>query len=433
MDHLDFFDRIEAARTPRQVCELLQRHAAELGLPYFAIGTSAAAGHEDLPAFFHTNWPGQYFEAYRELGMVRHDAVPKIASLTMRRVTWAELLEDRAPYRMTPGEKGVLAFAGEFGFRGGLVVPVHGPGGAEAVVSFSGPADPQTPRARATLHMPALYAVERLKALHAGARPAAPPVRLTAREGDALAWLIAGETDEGIAARMGVSERMPVSFRIPVAAAAMTLSLAATGAFAVPVPITNPGFQVPDVALNGFTDNVIDGWTVVSTGSLSAGVFEPGAAFFTGLPTGEQTAYIQGVGSSIWQTVGTVAADTDYTLSFDAGDRLDLRFSVSQARFFVGSFGGTSFDQAIAAPATDGTFLTQSITIGAASLAPFVGQDLLIAFTTQDSAQTQLNIDNVSLEAMSRVTVPSDVPLPAGLPLLATALLGFAAVARRRG
>lgn len=210
--------------------------------------------------------------------------------------------------------------------------------------------------------------------------------------------------------------------------AALLLSLSAASATAAVIPVANAGFQAPDLVFAGFTDNVVDDWTVVDTGSLSAGVYEPTTSQFSGLDDGEQTAYLRGVGSSIWQAIGKVVADTAYTLTFDAGDRLDLPFSLSDARFFIGNFSGTSFDQAIAAPVTDGTFLTQSFTLDAASLAPYVGEDLLIGFTSRDSAQKQVNIDNVMLSTAA----VAPIPLPAAGWMLLAGVGGVVAATRRR-
>jgi DNA-binding CsgD family transcriptional regulator len=202
---VEFFERLATARAPVDVLRLLAQEAGALGFPTFAIGALPGPMLLDLPPFFHTNWAPELVDMLRD--HIDDDPVSRVATLTTRTVSWVELKGGRSPLRLTAGHRAALALVEEAGVRHGLIVPIHGPHGYRAVASFHGGDGAEPPGARALLHLYALYAHERLRELHAGdARTGAPPP-IGPREREALRWMLAGEADEAIAARMGVSLR----------------------------------------------------------------------------------------------------------------------------------------------------------------------------------------------------------------------------------
>lgn len=201
----EFFDCLAPARTPSDVLRLLAREAGALGFPSFAIGSLPGPESSDLPPFFHTNWKPDIVEMLRD--HLDFDPVSHVAALTVRTVSWAELKADHSPLRLSEDHRRMLALVGEAGVRHGLIVPIHGPHGYRAVASFHGGHGDEPPEARALLHLYTLYAHERLRDLHGGFADGRATPPLTAREREALRWMLTGEHDEAIAARMGVSIR----------------------------------------------------------------------------------------------------------------------------------------------------------------------------------------------------------------------------------
>lgn len=209
----------------------------------------------------------------------------------------------------------------------------------------------------------------------------------------------------------------------------VTLGVVAGTASAAPVPIVNADFQLPDIAPGDFTLNEVEGWEVFAPGLVRAGIQEL-PTVFTDLPPGGQAAYLQ-AGGRITQNVGAIVADADYTLSFDAGDRLDSTFPDADVELYVGSLAGPVFEQAIVGPSVDGTFVRQSFGLSAIDLVPFAGSDLLISFVVNTPVfGFQLNIDNVVL--VDSTEAPGTVvPVPAGLPLLLTGISALVLIRRR--
>lgn len=203
MRSLEFLEKTAAANTPEEVVALLEKEAAACGLGTFALGSPPSNG--DLAPFWHSNWPQEWLDLYEREGFAAHDPVPRAAARLLVPVSWADLRDGAVGFVPTAEARRVMEAGAGFGFRGGLVVPIHGPGASLAVASFAGP-DKQLSRSEmAQLHMAAFYAHDRLLALHRRAeRPGSP---LSPREAEALEWVLAGLGDDAIAVKMRVSPR----------------------------------------------------------------------------------------------------------------------------------------------------------------------------------------------------------------------------------
>ena len=208
MDHLAFFEVVERARTPSAVLALVARHARALGQDHVTLGGNVGSAFEDLSTFFFTTWPEALREEYEARALVHSDPGARFVHHSAFPAPWREIVAGRTAVEIGPEQRLAIAVGEDHGITGGLVVPIHGPGGYLALATFTGRADPPTRRERALLHMMGLYAHQRLFDLSrkTGAQVQAAP-GLTHRERDAMLWLVAGETDEGIARRMGIAER----------------------------------------------------------------------------------------------------------------------------------------------------------------------------------------------------------------------------------
>jgi len=165
-------------------------------------------------------------------------------------------------------------------------------------------------------------------------------------------------------------------------------------ASATPVPLANPSFETlpPGGLANCSTIGCysiapIPGWTNSGT---SGQVFWAGTSVVNYVPDGNIAAYSNDNGGTITQAVGTVAANTIYTLKVDLGLRKDGIASLGTVALLVGSVPvyGTGVTPAI------GNWSTFTATY--TSVAGDIGKILTIQLTATGMESV---FDNVRLDA----------------------------------
>ena len=191
-------------------------------------------------------------------------------------------------------------------------------------------------------------------------------------------------------------------------------------ASASPIPVANFSFEtLPAGGLPfgcggtgcAFSEAAIPGWTNPGF----SGQFQPGSntQYFNFIPDGITVAYSND--APITQSVGTVAANTTYTLLVDIGLRKDEPSSAATAQLLI---GGTPVNATGVAP-SPGNWST--FTAIYKSVAADVGKTLTIELTT---VTAQGDFDNVRLDASPTTAVPE----PSTLALLGAGIalvLGF--------
>ena len=165
-------------------------------------------------------------------------------------------------------------------------------------------------------------------------------------------------------------------------------------ASATAIPVSNPSFEtlppggLPTCSDAGcFSVAPIPGWTNSGT---SGQVQWFGSGVVNYLPDGTTAAYSNGASGAITQAVGTVAANTTYTLKVDLGFRKDGISSLGTVAVLVGStpvYG-------IGVPPTIGNWSTFTATY--TSVSADVGKTLTIQLM---ATGTQSDFDNVRLDA----------------------------------
>jgi hypothetical protein len=225
--------------------------------------------------------------------------------------------------------------------------------------------------------------------------------------------------------------------RSPSLCAAMLAILVATDAKAAPVAVNNFSFEDPvaaDAALNTATPT---GWTTSGGSGTWKGVYNPTNTQFAGatgspgtLPSpanGAQAAFFQynGAVGYLFQNVGALLPDTQYTLTAAVGHRLD---NSSDVTAFAGLVNGIDLTGTplssntfafINGTSTKGVFtdLVASFMTGSS-----VSGDLTIAIGvtagTNRGNAPQMVMDNVRLDA-------TPIPEPSSIVLILVALMVY--------
>ncbi len=195
-------------------------------------------------------------------------------------------------------------------------------------------------------------------------------------------------------------------------------------AHAAPVSVANPSFESPALSgANAFTTVAPAGWT--STGG-SSGVWLPSITGYAA-PDGVQVAYSNG--SVLSQTLADVlTANTEYTLTVSVGLRPGIPAPGYEVTLLAGSTVLGTVNQS-SVSLVSGHFVPVQVAYFAVAGDSLIGQALEIRL---GSSAAQVNFDAVSLDARL-IQAPGEtaVPLPAALPLFASAL-GLSALLRRR-
>ena len=162
---------------------------------------------------------------------------------------------------------------------------------------------------------------------------------------NAASYTTASLVYDSPAGNPNAGENLFIRFQNPVGAGQMLLDdvvLLTGGGMAM----ANPGFESPDLASIGANWTLLDvrNWSVRNdTAANNIGVVaETLDATMPVDPTGEQWLFLNGTaagGAAVWQPVGLIEPDTDYTIDAVVGDR-----GYSPLKYRVGLYAGTIDD-----------------------------------------------------------------------------------------
>lgn len=165
---------------------------------------------------------------------------------------------------------------------------------------------------------------------------------------------------------------------------------------ATQINLVNPDFNSQLLGDGAFTSGNIQGWARING---SAGIYNPPGTVFSnegGSGTRENTLYLNG-NSVVAQTLNTsLTANTDYTITFDVGDRFDTSLPNYIVRIKVG--GNTVFNAINpVVPQVDGSFETVSLSFNSGNNS-FAGG--LMTLELEATGTGQVNLDNFVLSAV---------------------------------
>ncbi|MFD2053322.1 LuxR family transcriptional regulator [Mesorhizobium calcicola] len=137
-----YLDQADAAAQSEQLFDLLSAFALNLDCPWIAYGSLAPDLKSLKPArpepTIMLNYPNEWRERYFEMGYDRIDPIIKTSRRRTIPFRWSDVYNDA---NTTEDERRVFDEAATFGLRSGISVPLHGPKGRFAFMSFARPSD----------------------------------------------------------------------------------------------------------------------------------------------------------------------------------------------------------------------------------------------------------------------------------------------------
>jgi DNA-binding CsgD family transcriptional regulator len=198
--------RIGDCRTPQEVGALLAAVLPVYGLKIYAIGGMPTESNPNPTGFIYQNWPDLWQRLYFERNYASVDPVPRAAMVCAMPLTIGELRAGKAGFVPGPETDEYFAEAARLAGGKGLIVPITGPHGYHGIAVFVGDAEEFSAEARASLHLLAIYAHDRLLNLF-GQAASLLDHPLSPREVSVLRLARGGAGDEAIAGQLGITPR----------------------------------------------------------------------------------------------------------------------------------------------------------------------------------------------------------------------------------
>lgn len=202
---LSFVERVGTAADTDAAVAMFRVFAGHFGYPTVALGELPRPGSSQPGPFFVSTWPESWVETYLGEGLAADDPNVALARNSMSPASWSEMRE--GPLGTLQANR-VLDATASHGWRQGLGIPVHGPGGYHGLVVVAGEGRALPHHDRAALHLMGLHLHNRLLAFHAPERLAPPQAlaRLSAGEIESIRWLLAGKGDWEIGEILCIAE-----------------------------------------------------------------------------------------------------------------------------------------------------------------------------------------------------------------------------------
>lgn len=202
----NFLELLSRAPNLEVVRDLLSKHVAQLGFPFFSFALMSAEGPTIKPIYI-TNFPSRWRSRYREERYASDDLVVSYAAQAAVPFSWTRFKRRNAA---TKRQTAVFDEAADCGLGLGITIPIHGPGSTKAHLSvasnmkqaeFSKLATMQ----RHELLMIATYVYDKILQLKPWSHLLSA-VALTARESEILTWVARGKTSWEIGNLLSISE-----------------------------------------------------------------------------------------------------------------------------------------------------------------------------------------------------------------------------------
>ncbi|MER8457719.1 LuxR family transcriptional regulator [Mesorhizobium sp. M1300] len=199
-----FLDQTDTVVQSDQLFDLLSAFALNLDCPWIAYGCPDLRFSKPVrrdPAMM-LNYPDEWLKRYFEMGYDRIDPIIKTSRQRTSAIRWSDVYNDA---NTTEDERRVFDEAATFGLRSGISVPLHGPQGSFAVMSFAQSRDHGLQNRTITyLELAALHFHLRVAELGNLSGTEEIP-ELSTRERECILWTARGKSSWEIGKILGIS------------------------------------------------------------------------------------------------------------------------------------------------------------------------------------------------------------------------------------
>ncbi|ANT54600.1 helix-turn-helix transcriptional regulator [Mesorhizobium amorphae] len=209
-----FLEQVDSVAQSEQVFNLLAAFALHFECPWIAYGPLTPDQNflkpvrRDPGAML--NYPDEWQERCFEMGYDRMDPLIKKSRKRAGAFRWSEVYKDAST---TEDERRVFDEAATFGLRSGISVPLHGPGGRFAIMSFAQASDREFQNRTITyLQFAALHFHLRV-AKFASSNGSGEAPDLSPREKECILWTARGKSSWEMGKILGISDNT-VNFHI---------------------------------------------------------------------------------------------------------------------------------------------------------------------------------------------------------------------------
>ena len=148
------------------------------------------------------NFDHEWFQYYDQHHLFFDDVMPVRSKLTVDPITWSEVVGQGG---LNKSEMHVMCEPRNFGLYEGLVVPIHGPLGEFATVTFAGRYFKSGPLVEGALQMIAQVAFRESIKIRGFEIINVPVPKLSKRQRECLMWVQRGKSNEDIADILEIS------------------------------------------------------------------------------------------------------------------------------------------------------------------------------------------------------------------------------------
>ncbi|RWO53510.1 MAG: LuxR family transcriptional regulator [Mesorhizobium sp.] len=201
-----FLDQADAVAQSEQLFDLLSAFVLNFDCPWIAYG-SPTPDQKFLkpvrrdPAMMQ-NYPDEWRDRYFEMGYERIDPIIKTSRQRISAFRWSDVYNDATT---TEDERRIFDEAATFGLRSGISVPLHGPQGSFAIMSFARPRDHGFQNRTITyLELAALHFHLRVTKF-TNLSDIEENTSLSTREIDCIRWVGRGKSSWEIGSILGIS------------------------------------------------------------------------------------------------------------------------------------------------------------------------------------------------------------------------------------
>ncbi|WP_244604732.1 MULTISPECIES: autoinducer binding domain-containing protein [Mesorhizobium] len=195
-----YIDQTRAVDNPQEIFDLLAAFAQKVNFPWIAY-QPFISGQESLNPIGREpttmlNYPNEWQKRYFDMGYYKIDPIIKKIRQRFGAIQWKDVYDDA---NTTEAEQRIFDEAAMFGLRAGVIVPLHGPNGKLAMMSFAQSSRYNVPTRLITyLELSALKFRLAIDTCEASRQVYREEPYLSAREKECVFWVSKGKSSMDI-------------------------------------------------------------------------------------------------------------------------------------------------------------------------------------------------------------------------------------------